>query len=349
MKTKYYIATLVTALVLANLAISVSAADLTSCPGMQGACTLPKSGSSPGIEINAAPIHWTTPAGWKELPATSIRIGNFLIQGAGAAKAEVAVTSFPGTVGTEYDNVNRWRGELGLASVDPAEITSQLTPVGASEGKLYEFNGASASTVVVWLRRDGASWFFKLRGDKDVVDSAKPAFTAFLNSIQFTGDTVDKKLAAVPATAPSTAPAASAEPKWNPPASWSAGAAGAMVLKSFIVGGDSGPKAKVTVSVFPGDVGGELANVNRWRAQLGLEPIKQEDLAAATQTLHGVDGDGTLIELANANAPGGALSMVAVIVPHNNSTWFYKLTGAGAVVDREKEQFVAFVQNVQYP
>ena len=41
--------------------------------------------------------------------------------------------------------------------------------------------------------------------------------------------------------------------------------------------------------------------------------------------------------------------MVAVIVLHGDQTWFYKLTGAGAVVGREKDAFVKFVQSIRYP
>jgi hypothetical protein len=41
--------------------------------------------------------------------------------------------------------------------------------------------------------------------------------------------------------------------------------------------------------------------------------------------------------------------MVGVSVPHGGQTWFYKLTGAGAVVGREKDAFTQFVQTVRYP
>src|SRR3712207_6238622 len=37
-------------------------------------------------------------------------------------------------------------------------------------------------------------------------------------------------------------------------------------------------KTEVVVTVFPGNVGGDLANVNRWRTQVGLEGIQQGDL-----------------------------------------------------------------------
>src|SRR5579863_9571490 len=42
--------------------------------------------NAPQITGNSAPIHWTTPSGWKEVAPTSIRIGNFLVSGTGANK-----------------------------------------------------------------------------------------------------------------------------------------------------------------------------------------------------------------------------------------------------------------------
>ena len=36
---------------------------------------------------------------------------------------------------------------------------------------------------------------------------------------------------------------------------------------------DEGKTASVNISFFPGDVGGTFANVNRWRAQMGLPPV----------------------------------------------------------------------------
>ncbi len=68
-----------------------------------------------------------------------------------------------------------------------------MVTVDANEGKLYEFNSATASTVVVSLHREGAAWFFKLRGDKDVVAGAKASFTDFLNSVHFTSDVGGKE------------------------------------------------------------------------------------------------------------------------------------------------------------
>ena len=43
------------------------------------------------------------------------------------------------------------------------------------------------------------------------------------------------------------------------------------------------PSVDLIVTKFPGDVGGVLANVNRWRKQIGLQPIGDDELDKATR------------------------------------------------------------------
>lgn len=311
----------------------------------------PPISGSPGFEVNTAPIHWTIPAGWKELPATSIRIGNFLIAGDNDKKAEVAITSFPGRVGTELDNVNRWRREIGLEPLDQNTISSQSVAVDGKQGKLYDLSGKLGNTVVVALPQGSATWFFKLRGDKTIVDSAKPAFLEFLKSVRLTGNGNAMPAAADPhAGAMPPIENTGPQPKWNPPASWSATEPGPMVVKSFAVAGDNGKSARIAISVFPGDVGGALANVNRWRAQMGLAPIGKSQLSHETKSVPIQGGGAVLVDLSNSDPePGQPSRMVAAIVPRSGSTWFYKMVGDDAVVAREKAGFVKFVQTAIYP
>ena len=49
---------------------------------------------------------------------------------------------------------------------------------------------------------------------------------------------------------------------------------------SYAVGG-----AEVAITAFPGDVGGVLANVNRWRGQAGLAPVDEAGLGQATTSI----------------------------------------------------------------
>ena len=141
--------------------------------------------------------------------------------------------------------------------------------------------------------------------------------------------------------------AAAPEPLWYPPTNWTIAPPSPMVVKSFTIAGEQGQTAKVAVSAFPGEVGGTFANVNRWRAQIGLPPMEESALGTVTQSLEVTGGKATLADVSNPE--GNSARVVAVIVPRGTNTWFYKLSGDPPVVEGEKAAFVKFVQTVVYP
>lgn len=310
----------------------------------------------PDVPVNSAPIQWKTPSDWKELPPNSIRIGNFSVEGKKGKKAEVAITSFPGSVGTELDNWNRWRRELGLGPTEENEIASTDTTVGTAAAKLYNISSDTAQTIVAALSRDGASWFFKLRGDKEVVSNARPTFIEFLKTIRFEAPVQGlpeghPPVAAKPVSANAKkipdAHETSGEPKFDVPAGWKEQQPGMMVFKAFAVRDENGHEAKVTVSSAGGDL---LANVNRWRGQLSLEPIAETDLPRQTTSIDVLGGKATLVDMKGTDAKTGKPTrMIAAVVPHGDTSWFYKLVGDETAVEHAKPAFVRFVETVRYP
>jgi hypothetical protein len=320
---------------------------------MMGADAVPVPG-------NSAPPHWTTPSGWQELPPNGVRLGDLLVPGPDGKKAEVTITSFPGDVGGAPANVNRWRYEVGLGEIAENQMTSEKAVVDSNEGKLYDLAGATERTVVAMIPRNGSSWFFKMRGDSSVVADAKPAFLQFLASVHFGGNEPAKPMTdphagmagmAGMGAGMATAPAGSAtsDPTWIVPANWTETTPGQMVKKSFSIAGDAGQKAVVSISVLDGEGGGMLANVNRWRGQLSLPAVAEDGLAKVTEPLETPGGKATLVDFTGTDIAGQPIRMVAVSVARGGETWFYKLTGAGAVVGREKEAFAKFVQTARYP
>jgi hypothetical protein len=320
------------------------------------------------VPVNAAPIHWTTPPTWKEIPPGGVFLGDFLVPGPEDKKAEVTITSFPGDVGGTLANVNRWRQQVGLDAIAENQIASEKAVVDSNEGTLFDFTGPAERTVVALIPRSGASWFFKMRGDTNVVAGAKPVFLEFLKSVHFGGNDASAAMgdphaglnggagqadphagmsgmSAGMAAASGSGPG----PKWDVPANWTETPPGPMVTKSFSIAGPAGQKAAVTISVLEGEGGGTLANVNRWRGQLSLPAIAEDALPAATASLDVLGGKATVVDFTGKDSTGQAARMVAISVTHGGRTWFYKLTGAGDAVSREKEAFTNFVQTVRYP
>src|SRR4029077_1928402 len=123
-----------------------------------------------------------------------------------------------------------------------------------------------------------------------------------------------------------------------------------MVLHSFSIVDGQGGKASVTITTFPGSVGGTLANVNRWRNQLNLEPVEQSDLPKVTSSLDVLGGKAMLVDMIGTDRKTNQKArLMAAMVAKEGSTWFYKLLGDEQVVAREKEAFIKFVQTIRYP
>ncbi len=104
------------------------------------------------------------------------------------------------------------------------------------------------------------TWFFKLTGPSEAVDSQTQSFAAFLGSIRFPED----------------------EPKWTLPEGWVEEPGSQMRFATIRIAADEGPLEMSVTPLAKGDGSFEaslLANVNRWRGQFGLEPIAEGDLA----------------------------------------------------------------------
>ncbi len=148
--------------------------------------------------------------------------------------------------------------------------------------------------------------------------------------------------------ADSTVPTASgSDLAWQAPAQWTSKPAGAMRKATYVVPGDGGD-AELSVTAFPGDVGGELMNVNRWRGQLTLPPLAAADLDGSVSRVESNGLRLTIVELASAGDPNGK-AMMGAIVPVSGSTWFFKLTGPGASIRAAKPAFLEFLHTVHAP
>jgi hypothetical protein len=106
----------------------------------------------------------------------------------------------------------------------------------------------------------------------------------------------------------------------------------------------SAGKAEVTVVVLPGDVGGELANVNRWRGQIALPPLTEADLAGARSAVASPLGSVSVYDFTSGGAPRTRL--VAGLIRVGDSTWFFKLMGDEKAVAADKPAFVKLLKGL---
>lgn len=129
------------------------------------------------------------------------------------------------------------------------------------------------------------SWFFKLTGPNAVVEQQTEAFDRFIQSARFT-EKADEPF------------------EWAAPEGWRKvpNRPNSLAIAAFQMGPKEEP-AELTVSSAGGSL---LANINRWRGQLGLKPIGEDGLEQVTKSLeiHGVQV--TRVEL---SGPGGKMGM----------------------------------------
>jgi len=145
---------------------------------------------APVATASGAALKWSAPSHWTVKPAGAMRKGSYSIPGSDGAVADLSITAFPGDVGGESANVNRWRGQLQLPSQSDGELSAGITRFevhGLKIALVDLVNPASTKPsrlIGAMVPYEGATWFVKLLGPDALVASEKPAFLEFLKSLQ---------------------------------------------------------------------------------------------------------------------------------------------------------------------
>ena len=114
------------------------------------------------------------------------------------------------------------------------------------------------------------------------------------------------------------------------------------IRKANLKVSDESGTAELTVLVFPGDVGGRLANINRWRGQVGLDDATPEDLPTFTENYSISQHPGLYVRL-----EGGAQSILGGMLPFHGNTWFFKFLGSSGTVLGNEGKMKAFLDSFQ--
>jgi hypothetical protein len=105
-------------------------------------------------------------------------------------------------------------------------------------------------------------------------------------------------------------------------------------------------KLDASVVVLPGPAGGELANVNRWRGQIGLPPLDEAGLAAARKVLKARAGPLKVYDFTSDGKPGSRL--VAALAEAGGNTWFVKMTGDADAVGAARSDFMKLLGSLRF-
>ncbi len=104
-------------------------------------------------------------------------------------------------------------------------------------------------------------------------------------------------------------------------------------------------KADISVIALPGTAGGELANVNRWREQMGLPPINEAELIPQRTQVKAPAGLMSVFDMDHSGRADGRLTVG--MVQADTHTWFIKMTGDRVAVLRARPSFLSLLRSVR--
>jgi hypothetical protein len=307
---------------------------------------------------------WDIPTGWTELPPTEMRRAN--LKPAGHADMECYLTVLSGGGGGLVDNVNRWRGQMGLDAIDAAAVGA-LPKQGLMglEGTRLELSGDYSNmgaekkpgyTMLGVIAPFGdQALFVKFTGPAELVKAEAPNFDAFVASLRLeevggagipAGHSADDghdhggqggatgTTEAVPARNPLGG--SNQGITWEAPAGWTRSPDKPTRIVTLVPPGTT--QTECAVTSLSGNGGGLKSNVDRWRGQIGLEPCSADEFAKLPKmTMCGQEA--VLLDLLGAfsdSMTGRSLPqarMLGAIVLLDGRSLFVKLTGPESEVD----------------
>jgi hypothetical protein len=133
------------------------------------------------------------------------------------------------------------------------------------------------------------------------------------------------------------------------PPHWQRQPPGPMRKASFVVQEADGAKVDISVTSFSSESGGLLANINRWRGQLGLDPVDAELLESTIQRRNLGGREFVIVDFVNEeSAADKKQRIVGAILPASDETWFFKMTGGDAVTAAQKPAFLGVLESVEF-
>lgn len=149
----------------------------------------PPAGAPAASPASADSITWAAPDHWTAKPLGPMRRGSFTARNTGG-EADCSIFVFAAAQNPLLDNINRWRGQVGLSRLTEAQLSAESAKL-ESAGQTFttvdllgETAGAPTRVLGAVLYRGEEAWFFKLSGPDAVVAAERPAFLDFLRSVR---------------------------------------------------------------------------------------------------------------------------------------------------------------------
>jgi hypothetical protein len=293
------------------------------------------------VKPGAAKPEWKIPEGWREEAGTGMRAATILIP-ADAKPLELTVIALPssGAADEILSNVNRWRGQMNLPPVDQkglAESTNE-TKVGDVMLNVVDLRGQISGGLAAPFAGRGPFCGGAPQSPNN------PPGRAQSGELPPGHPPLDDGSAAQ--ATPLT---------FDAPESWQKLPSGGMRKAAFALkdGQREGLVTAIDLSAASGPmVADPLENVNRWRREVGLEPLKQEELDGVVERIEVGGKPGQYVEMVPDAAKSAESktdrATLAAIVPAGEVLWFFKITGNRELVVDQRDEFKFFLESIQF-
>jgi hypothetical protein len=278
---------------------------------------------SQGMRVKATgEVDWSLPDGWEAQPGSGISMAVLQAPGPGG-DVRFVVTRLPGPDSAEAlpaflaSNLNRWRGQLGLAPSQPGEAGSAWEEVARAESEF-------------------------------------PAYLIDLRNTAVAGSSPDPTAGTAAKETPSATPGTTPGPpfRYQLPEGWVDEGARGMRAASFRLE-DNGQSGDVSVIVASGEL---LANLERWQKEL-TPSAEAEALTAtarsvqeAAMPIESADRIPGAVYTFRAGGGGDQPAITAAIFPfgESGSSLFVKMKGSQQLVDAHRERFLQLVRSLAW-
>ncbi|MHC5011327.1 MAG: hypothetical protein ACYTG6_10305 [Planctomycetota bacterium] len=292
---------------------------------------------------------WEAPEGWTELPPKPLREVGFMV--GGSEDAECTFSVLTGSGGGLAANVNRWRTQMGLEEVTAEEIDALPKRAFLGREAVYvELDGKyggmhgdqdvqDAKLIGLILQLPQAALFVKMTGPAAVLEGERGHFDAFAGSIR-----LEQRASTPP---PERAPTSSL--RWTAPEGWVRQPDRMMREVTFVPEGATGTECYVTI--LGGAAGGAVANIDRWRQQIGLEPMGEGEFEALPR-MSVLGGQAVWVALRGHYRGMGdqdqeEAMLLGFVRERGEDTVFVKMTGPAAEVEPQQSAFEAFCASLR--
>ena len=215
------------------------------------------------------------------------------------------------------ENINRWRGQLGLESVGPPELKSQILETEYADGMLVVFNATG---------QGGGGM-------------GGPMMRKMMEQGKFGQNAPNKKKSA------SKNPSTERKLGFELPEGWEE-IKNAPVVALKIAKKSEPENISISVTEMPASFNDWNQSVSQWLSDLKMD-LTEEQVAQQTSKISVASVEGQRIDLHPGGDAAQTESISGVMFEHGDKTWFVKMKGKTELVKSNADLFSQFLESLK--